>query len=90
MSKPIYVGCASLDSSKLTMIEFHYNVIEKHLKHKYTLPFCNTDRFMHTNTHPDIYEWITENRKHFDLSDYTRADMQSNEHKKNQVVLKMN
>ena len=28
MSKPIDVGCASLDSSNLTMLEFHYNVIE--------------------------------------------------------------
>jgi hypothetical protein len=28
MSKPIYVGCASLDLSTLTMLEFHYNVME--------------------------------------------------------------
>ena len=28
MSKAIYVGCASLDLSKLTMLEFHYNMIE--------------------------------------------------------------
>ena len=32
MNKPIYVGCANLDLSKLTMLEFHYNVIEKHFK----------------------------------------------------------
>ena len=31
-SKPIYVGCAMLDFSKLTMLEFHYNVIENILK----------------------------------------------------------
>ena len=29
MCKPIYVGCASLDLSNLTMMEFHSNVIEK-------------------------------------------------------------
>ena len=32
MSKPIYVGCASLDLSELTMLQFHYNVIETILK----------------------------------------------------------
>ena len=28
MSKPMYVGCASLDLSNLTILEFHYNGIE--------------------------------------------------------------
>ena len=32
MSQPIYVGCAILDLPKLTMLEFHYNVIENILK----------------------------------------------------------
>ena len=38
MSKPIYVGCASLDLSNLTMLQFHYNGTENHAKHQYTLP----------------------------------------------------
>ena len=29
MSKPICVGCAVLDLSKLAMLEFHYNVKQK-------------------------------------------------------------
>ena len=33
MSKPIYVGCASLDLSNMSMLELHYNVIENILKH---------------------------------------------------------
>ena len=28
MSKPMYVGCASLDLSNLTILEFHYNGVE--------------------------------------------------------------
>ena len=83
MSKPIYVGCAILDLLKLTMLKFHYNVIEKHFKHKCTGPIRDTDSFVYTIKHPDIYEWMKENSQYFDLSDYTRVDMQSNEHKKN-------
>ena len=82
MSKPIYVGCAILDLSKLTMLEFHYNIIEKHFKNKYTVPYGDTDSFVYNIKHPDIYEWIKENKEHFDLSDYTREDMHSDENKK--------
>ena len=78
MSKPIYVGCASLDLSKVTMMEFHHNVIEQHFKNNYTLPYCGTDSCIYTIKHPDSYEWVTEHSKHFDLSGYTRADMQRN------------
>ena len=31
MSKPIYVGCATLDLSNLTMLQFQYNVNENNL-----------------------------------------------------------
>jgi hypothetical protein len=82
MSKPIYVGCASLELSKLTMLEFHYNVIEKHFKSNYTLPYGDTASFVYNIKHPDIYEWIKEHKKHFELSDYKREDMQDDTHKK--------
>ena len=82
MSKSIYVGCAILDLSKLTMLKFHYNVIEKNFKNKYTVPYGDTDSFVYNIYHPDIYEWIKENSKYFDLSDYIRIDMKSDENKK--------
>ena len=82
VSKPIYVGCAILDLAKLSMLDVHYTVIEKHFKHKYTVPWGDTDSFVYTSKHPDMYEWRKEHCQYFDLSDYTRADMHSNEHKK--------
>jgi hypothetical protein len=82
MYKPIYVGCASLELSKLTMFKLHYKVIEKHFKTKYTLPYGDTDSFVYNIKHPDIYEWIKENKKHFDLSYYKRKDMQDDTNKK--------
>ena len=59
-SKPIHVGYASLDLSKLAMLQFHYNVIEQHFKTKYTLPYGDNDSFVSNTKHPDNYEWITE------------------------------
>ena len=38
MSIPIYAGCAILDLSKLTILEFQYNAIKQHFKHNYTVP----------------------------------------------------
>ena len=72
MSKPIYVRCAGLEISRSTMLRFYYNVLQQHFKHKYTLPYGDTDSFVHTIKHPDIYEWIKENKQHFDSSYYTR------------------
>ena len=57
MSKPIYVGCATLDLSKLTMMAFHYNVIEQNFQPNYTVPYGDTDSFYNIK-YPDIYEWM--------------------------------
>ena len=90
MSKPIYVGCVCSDLSRLTMLEFHYNVIEQHFKNKHTVPYCDTDSLFSNLKHPDIYEWMKETNQYFDFSDYTREDMHSDENKKHYVALKMN
>ena len=82
MSKPIHVGCASLDLPKLTMLQFHYNVIEQPVQHKYIVPYCDTDSFVYNIKHPDSYEWIKENNQHFDLSCYKREDRHDNENTK--------
>ena len=63
------------------MLEFHYNVLEKPFKNKYTVPYDDTDSFGYNITHPFIYEWIKENKQHVGLSDYTRDDMRSDQNK---------
>ena len=77
--KPIYVGCAILDLSKLCMMDFHYNVIHKAFEGKYRLLYSDTDSLVYLLLHNDIYEWIKNNKKHFDLSESLRPDLRDNE-----------
>ena len=41
-----------------------------------------TDSLVYSIQHHDIYEWIKNNEKHFDLSDSLRHDMKNNDNKK--------
>ena len=36
--KPVYVGTCALDLSKLCMMQFHYDVVEKNFENKYDQP----------------------------------------------------
>jgi hypothetical protein len=78
--KPVYIGCAILDLSKLKMLEFHYKVIDKQFGEKAKLIYSDTDSFVYKIEHEDIYKWQKENATQwFDLSDSKRPDLQSNE-----------
>ena len=57
------------------MMDFHYNVIEKNFKGRYHLCYTDTDSFIYSIQHDDIYEWIKDNRELFDLSGSYREDM---------------
>jgi hypothetical protein len=81
--KPVYIGCSILDISKLKMLEFHYEVIDKQFGQRAKLIYSDTDSFVYEIEHEDIYKWQKENEKDwFDLSDSKREDIQSNENKK--------
>ena len=80
--KPIYVGTAILDISKVCTMDFHYNVIHKHFEGRHHLIYSDTDSLVYVIRHEDIYKWIKENSKHFDLSDSIRDDMKDNAHEK--------
>ena len=82
MDKPIYVGTSILDLSKLCMMEFHYNVIEKEFKNRYNLIYSDTDSLIYRIENEDIYEWIKNNKGYFDLSDSLKPDLKDNTNKK--------
>jgi hypothetical protein len=76
--KPVYIGCAILDLSKLKMIEFHYDVIDKQFGEKAKLIYGDTDSFVYEIEHEDIYKWQKENETDWlDLSDSKAPDLSS-------------
>ena len=85
--KPIYVGTTILDLSKLCMMDFHYNVINKEFENKHNLIYSDTDSLVYSIENEDIYEWVKNNKSHFDLSDSIRPDMKDNTNEK--VIGKM-
>jgi hypothetical protein len=58
--KPMYVGSAILDLSKVRMMEFHYNTIEKNFKNNYDLIYSDTDSLVYWIKHKDLYQWLLD------------------------------
>ena len=71
-NKPVYVGQAILDLSKLLMFDFHYNFIQKKYTYKKAkLLFTDTDSLMYQIETDDFYKDILSDIKaRFDTSDY--------------------
>ena len=74
--KPIYVGTSILELSKLCMVKFHYEVIYNNFKDNYNLLNSDTDSFVYSIQHDDIYECIKNNKEYIVLSDSQRPDSQ--------------
>ena len=71
LDKPIYVGFSVLESSKLTMYKFHYQV----MKYRYPnikLCFTDTDSFLYEINTNDLYEDLKDQEfsSNFDFSNY--------------------
>ena len=77
MINPFMWVLVFLDISKLTMMQFHYNVIHKNFENSYNLLYSDTDSLIYSINHEDIYEWIKQNKDYFDLSDCQRLDLHS-------------
>ena len=75
MNKPVYLGQAILDISKMLMYEFWYDYIKPKYGDKAKLCYMDTDSFiMHIETE-DFYEDIAKDiNKLFDTSNYDKND----------------
>jgi hypothetical protein len=68
LNKPIQIGVAILDLSKLHMYNFYYNVLKPRYEENIQLCYTDTDSFVtHVKT-DDIYEDFHEMKEHFDMS----------------------
>jgi hypothetical protein len=73
LNKPIYLGQCILDDSKVLMSDFHYNTIIKNAgRENVNLLFTDTDSLCYHFKGFDIFDFMKNNKKHFDLSDYPK------------------
>ena len=72
-NKPIYLGMAILDLSKLILYDFHYGYIKKKYGEKARLLFTDTDSLTCEIETEDFYKDITPDVKtHFDTSEISK------------------
>ena len=71
MNKPVYLGQAILDLSKIVMYEFHYDYMKQKYPEGLTLCYMDTDSLIYDIETDDFYKDITEDVKdRFDTSGY--------------------
>ena len=62
LNRPIYVGMAILDLSKLLMYDFHYNYMLK--KYNIKLMFTDTDSLCYEIKTDDVYKDLFQDKKY--------------------------
>lgn len=70
MNKPITVGLAILDISKVVMYDFHYNFMKPKYGEDVMLTYTDTDSFIYEVNTECFYSDMKENMAKFDTSDY--------------------
>ena len=71
MNKPVYLGQAILDLSKIVMYEFHYNYMAPKYGKKLDLFYMDTDSLIYNIETEDFYKDIAEDvPARFDMSGY--------------------
>ncbi|XP_057292638.1 uncharacterized protein LOC130621366 [Hydractinia symbiolongicarpus] len=88
MNKPIYIGQAILDISKLVMYEFHYDYMQPKYGSKLQLCYMDTDSFVYHIKIEDFYRDIVQDVKaRFDTSAYNPDDRKPLPMDKNKKVV---
>jgi len=72
LNKPIYVGMAILDISKLQMYQFHYDVYVKKYGDRAKLLFTDTDSLCYEVRTDDLYKDMKDSLDFYDTSDYPK------------------
>ncbi len=57
------------------MMDFHYNLIEPTFGDKAVIVYSDTDSFVYAIAHPNIYDWMKQNKTWFELSKCQREDL---------------
>ena len=75
MNKPVYLGQAILDLSKIVMYEFHYDYMKSEYGKNLKLCYMDTDSLMYHIRTEHFYEDIAEDiKERFDMSGYSKED----------------
>ena len=72
--KPIYIGLAVLELSKICLFRFHYDFMKKHLGESCNLCYTDTDILMYLIKKHDIYDLMKCHIEEFDTSDYSEQN----------------
>jgi hypothetical protein len=72
LNKPIYLGFAVLDVSKLVIFDYHYNVMVKRYGSNARLLFSDTDSLCYHLFTDDVYRDMAEYIDLLDTSSYPR------------------
>ena len=75
MNKPVYLGQAILNLSKIVMYEFHYDYMKPKYGENLNLCYMDTDSFVYHIKTEDFYKDIAEDvKERFDTSEYSMED----------------
>lgn len=70
LNKPVYVGAAILELSKIVMYEFHYKMMKPKYGDNINLLFTDTDSLMYEIFTEDVYDDMKQIINYFDTSNY--------------------